>query len=341
MSSSPKDSFRTHANYISAFDYLLVDRNSIASSNFYPELHRRITNSNVLPQSKSNEYDKRQVQKSLHNAWGTELLLLTSKLFIAEDEMIRLSNNWNCIQMYYVLYHCTQALLAAKGQRRPNSHPKTQSAFVTLWGKRSYSVHPWSLAYGSDGPINMPAEIPIEDGLHPWSAFTDDQAWSIAIKSLRTTRTEVCDDKIKAKRESKRREKKTEWTAEEDRRIATGRRKRKKPIFRLPQLTQIEKASINKALRPYTIMDYLYRLRIKTNYEDANMFTDGPENRDMSESIRECFCRLASATLFLHELMLCRIIGKQEFHLWVKNWITTNIPKGMKDGLSNRAPFFT
>ncbi len=341
MSRSPKNSFITHSNYIRAFDYLLVDRNSLASPQFYSELYRRVISSNVLPQNKGKDLDKKQVHKSMHNAWGTEFLLLSSKQFISEDEMIRLSNNWNCIQMYYVLYHCTQALGAAKGQQRPNSHQKTQSAFATLWAKRSYSVHPWSLAYGPDGPINIPEMIRIDDSIHSWSAFTEDQEWSIALKSLRTTREEVYEEKIKEKRQLKRRDKKLKWEAEESARIATGKRARKKPKFRLPLLTQSEKDVINEKLRPFTIMDYLYRLRIKTNYEDANMFTDGPEHKSESESIRECLCRLASATLFLHELMLCRIIGNEEFNRWVKNWTDTNLPKGMKDGLYKRLSYFT
>ncbi len=39
-------------------------------------------------------------------------------------------------------------------------------------------------------------------------------------------------------------------------------------------------------MRPYTLLEYLYQLRLRCNYEDSAMFTDGPEMGGMSDEVR-------------------------------------------------------
>ena len=57
-----------------------------------------------------------QVEASLRNAWGTELLLALGGSLGADDELIRLMNNWAVVQAYYCCYHGAQALLAARSE---------------------------------------------------------------------------------------------------------------------------------------------------------------------------------------------------------------------------------
>ena len=87
-------------------------------------------------------------------------------------------------------------------------------------------------------------------------------------------------------------------------------------------------------------MDYLYRLRIKTNYVDADMFTDGPEFENGSKNVRSFFNRIASGTLFLHELAICNLVGPARFQSWVSDWIEQNVPVEMQNGLVARRDFF-
>lgn len=278
---------------------------------------------------------------SLSNAWGTEFLLLASKKFAAEDEIIRLSNNWSCIQTYYIFYHCTQALIIAKGQKRPENHTKTQNIFFALWAGRSINLPPWTLACGHDGFLNVPSGIDIVTNKHQWSAcFDENDYWNLACKALKTTRNEVIPERIKNHRERNKNKEKKKWFEQEQARLAQGKRNRKPPPFTLPRLTAAEKQTVHANVRPYTIMDYLYRLRIKTNYVDANMFVDGPENNQQSTDIRNYLCALASNTAFIHELAVSQIIGKKIFSQWVNDWVSNNIPADMNDGLKMRISFF-
>ncbi len=152
-----------------------------------------------------------------------------------------------------------------------------------------------------------------------------------------TTRRDALKERGREYRERKKSERKKNWNQQEQDRLAAGKRPRKSPSFPLPRLTRPEKASIDQRLRPYTIMDYLFRLRIKTNYVDSNMFTDGPEDQVQSDVVRGYLCRLASGTLLLHELAVSKIIGHTKFNEWITTWINGNIPPEMRVGLAERS----
>jgi len=294
----------------------------------------------VLPTQKRNSIDLQQIKTSLHNAWGTEFILLTSKRFVSEDELIRLSNNWNCIQTYYIFYHCTQALAVAKGQSRPESHPRTQNLFYNFWASRPVCLPPWTLSYKDNCLSNIPDGININTSVHDWSVCRDENIWNLVGKALMTTRKEVLKEREKETRQRKKSQAKKIWEEKEALWLAKKKKPRPKPKFPLPLLNQAEKQQINSQLRPYTIMDYLFRLRIKTNYVDSNMFTDGPEDDNQSLSVREFLYLIASETLFLHELTISKIIGTDKFNKWALDWIKRNVPADMNAGLIARQKYF-
>ena len=336
MPETPIESFRTHSNYIRAFNLLIYDPVSSPPRDMVACLRDRILQSNVLPQSRNTSIDIGQIQSSLHSAWGTEAILLMTRRIINEEELLRLSNNWSSIQVYYIFYHCTQALHVAKGHPRPRSHPNTQNIFYDYWAARSVFLPPWSLAYGNVGTINAPPEIVPDISVHPWTACEGNNVWNLASKALMTTRRDALDEKYREKRELKRRQNRRAWSQEENDRLARGRKARKPHNFRLPKLSNSEKERINESLRPYTIMDYLYRLRLKTNYEDSNMFSDGPEDNNSSRYIRDALCRIVNGTLFLHELAINILVGRESFLTWTDEWIQRNMPQNAVNGLALR-----
>ena len=83
-------------------------------------------------------------------------------------------------------------------------------------------------------------------------------------------------------------------------------------------------------------MDYLYRLRIKSNYEDADMFTDGPWDTSQSAVFYRRLCALASATLFLTELSVMPIWGKARFLAYREGWMKSRAHKVTQQELLNR-----
>src|SRR5690606_13796183 len=155
--------------------------------------------------------------------------------------------------------------------------------------------------------------LTIDGSIHPWSRCEANSCWSLAAKALKTTRGEFHEDAIQEARRKKRQDRVRVWETEEITRLAAGRRARKRPAFSLPLLAPDEQAAIARNLRAYTIFDYLYRLRIKTNYVDSDMFIDGPEDDQQSRSLANKLCDRSSSTLLLTELSLIHVWGRTEF----------------------------
>jgi len=339
MSDNPTGSFRTHANYIGAFSQLVFENIPFKQVDMYLHLRNRIQSSDALPRKVVTPVEYNQVRHCLHAAWGTEALLRMSERVVTEEELLRLSNNWSSIQAYYVLYHCTQALHVAKGNTRPSSHSSTQNIFYNLWGSRSILLEPWSLCYGFNGHKNSPPEIQVDVKVNSWTNCVGENVWNLACKALMTTRRDTLSKKKRELREEKKRDKRRVWERTEERRIKEGHSQRKRPNFTLPNLTKEEKVTLDSKLRNFTLIDYLYRLRLKTNYEDSIMFTDGPEDDYSSSNVRSSLCQIASGSLFLHELAVMSIVGRTKFINWAQQWIDRNLPRGA-DGLRKRFSYF-
>jgi hypothetical protein len=211
-----------------------------------------------------------EVRRSLANAWGTELLLYLGHHFLKSEEIVRVSNTWNVVQAYYALYHATQAIGLAKGFKRPETHPRTQALFLELWGKLPESFLPWCFVCKSDG--HHLATTTIDHKVHVWSIVDAHNCHSLAYKGIRTTRDEAILERYQSDRETKKRALVKKWEGAEKARIEKGRKARPKPKFPLPRLTAEEQKNAQNAVRGYSMLDYLYRLRIRTNYVDAANF---------------------------------------------------------------------
>lgn len=333
--SNSSGAFQTHANYLRAFAFIASGGNSDRTSALISSLNRA-RGSGLLPNAQCVSANKIQALSSLQNAWGTELLLCLGERILISDELVRVSNNWSAVQAYYILYHATQAIAAAKGQSRTESHSKTQNQFLTFFARHGLGMEPWTLAYGNSGPENLPNEVSADHSIHSWSQCNAENCWGLAYKALRTTRKEAFPELIQKFRERKRANQRQLWKQDEEQRISTGKRPRREPIFKLPLLSIPEKEKINNNLRSYTLMDFLYRLRIRTNYEDSAMFTDGPDDNKQSATVRNDLLIVASCSLLIAELHIRPLVGFKLFDNWVNKWVAANAQFNPPLGVSER-----
>lgn len=340
MSNDLRGSFRTHANYLRAFACLCgYETRATKRAVVTPRLLARVRAS--LPQGAATPLPAKLhevVRKSLMNAWGTELILALSGTYATEEELLRLVNNWGVVQAYYALYHATQALSLARGNERPDSHQKTQRVFLDWW--RTRSVEPLSLSVGADGCRNGMTVVAV-DSQHAWARCTAETAWSLAGLALRTTREDALRDALRKRRDDKQRAARKAWREDEAQRRAAGRRARREPKFPLPHLSAAEKDAVFRQLRSYSVMDYLYRLRIRANYEDARMFTEGPDDDVTSRQVHLDLRRVVDTALFATELHVRARVGQSVFATWVTDWIGTKMPPDVTLGVAGRRMFLT
>jgi hypothetical protein len=345
MPASHVESFRTHANYVRAFAMLC--ETPYHKSTMLPFGHQLATTlahlaPNIVAAPSMSapataKPDMTQAHGSLTHAWGTELLLAFGRTIASDEPLIRLMNNWAVVQTYYTAYHAVQALIVARGHPRPHSHPKTQAQFAALWADRPLELPPWSLA-ACDGGWRNEVAHGIDDTLSSWSSCDSHSCWNLAAKALRTTRDEKVTEGLRAARDRARTANKRAWNEEERKRVAAGRKPRKEPSFPRPHLAAADKRRVETSIRSSTILDYLFRLRVKTNYEDAGMFIDGPEDEIASRRVHGDLVTIASCTMLAHELHVGAVVGKTSLISWVDDWIArhgagANIGLGLRRDL--------
>jgi hypothetical protein len=336
MSSGHVESFRSHANYLRAFAMLCTAPYQSGVTLLFIDLGKQLAHlapavvklPRLVPPATAKP-DLSQTRASLINAWGTEMLLALGGQIATEDELLRVMNNWAVVQAYYVGYHATQALLAARGQPAPDSHSKAQAQFAALWADRPLYLPPWTLG-AFDGGWRNPPPRPIDNAISPWSAGGPHSCWDLAAKALRTTREDEVKTRLGAARDRLGAANRRAWKEEETARLAAGRKARKEPEPSRPRLAADQKRNVEGKVRTYTLLDYLYRLRIKTNYQDAGMFIDGPEDEVASVFVHRDLVALASCTLLVHELLVAAAVGKTRFLKWADDWLG---PHSRGDGL--------
>jgi hypothetical protein len=272
--------FLTHANYLRAIaaeaGLTLLSSESKALAN----VAARVAKSPSMSDTAAAPIDVEQVKRSLANAWGTELLLALSGRHAVDDEIVRLANNWAVVQAYYVAYHATRALAVAKGFPRPNSHPKTQNQYAAFWITRPIHLSPWTLGADAAGWSNCPPKATIDTAIHGWTGCSSGTQLSLTAKAYRTTRDDSVDEALDRLRDRLRSDRRKQWQAEEAARRAADKKARAEPKWTRPRLSDAERKAAAGKVPANGLIHYLYRLRIKTNYVDSAMFTDGAPGRD-------------------------------------------------------------
>jgi hypothetical protein len=340
-------SFRTHAAYLKAFRTLAAAGGSYFNRRTYlPKLADRALEGyeGNIRRAQGN-VDIETVRNCLHRAWGTEALLCVTSALAPDADVLRMALAWGAVQMYYACYGSAQAVLVAEGLRRSEQHNATQKQVVGLWAERKFSIEPWSFAATSPGTrlacpagfLNGP-DRPLDLSIHTWAVQTPGKEWDLAAKALRSTRDEKVKAAISKARDAKKAARVKAWKQEEDDRLTLGRKPRKTPEIGSPQLTPSEKSSTEKSVRAVTVLDYFYRLRIKANYIDDEVFSQGPENDRDAESFATSMQDLVAATLLVHELRLGKLLGPAWVLREANSWLSTHCTTDPSSGLTARRP---
>lgn len=175
---------------------------------------------------------------------------------------------WLPVQAYYAVHGYGLALLAATGNSA--SLPRTHGAFMNAAGDRiveRWFPEPFSavLRGGYYGWRHLTGDLKgipdrrgdIRSGLNLGRPCQATREAHVA-QCLDTTRRRLIDDKL------------------EDARRKRARQSGKK-MARLSSQRQVE---IANSIGPTTVFDYLYRVRVKSNYEDTTMYQQGSDHAD-------------------------------------------------------------
>lgn len=237
--------------------------------------------------------DKQRVERLLRIAWGTEIALGSAEALDSED--VHYANLWAPIQTYYAAYLALQALFAAAMKPDARDHSKTLSVVAEdIRVGCLISPPPWSVLCTSLSPdwSASLAALPVGVRIRPVNAQsmpTSERRWSFLAMALRTTRLrDVKDHAIEWRRGKKTR---------------TGTQTKQTP--------RGVRDEIARSLPPTSLFSFLYRLRIRSNYRDADMILEGPGSSSEGLEFNECLRFIVDRTLLVIELNIAARIGPQ------------------------------
>lgn len=229
----------------------------------------------------------------LRNAWATEVLLNAPRILGSRD-LIGFANLWAPVQAYYAIFGALTALAMTAGSSSP---PKTHQAMLQWAGSRlpeanSPFVEPWTArvlgspaAYRYEGfggvtiePISNLASPRLENAPH------------LLAKALKTTRR----DQLEGKRES--------WLKDGTTKAGTKRK-------RMPTAEFNAKA---EKFRPTTLFDLLWRLRVRSNYEEGDALLSGALGPRDAAAFHDAMTEIVAATLVTIEIYLAHVVEKDE-----------------------------
>lgn len=329
--------FRSHSSYVRALAFeagMTRDADHLTSLKSVDAAVRRVP----ALQPHSDKVDYEQVRRSLTAAWSTELLLATTAELMIEDELIRVSNNWAVIQAYYAVYHATQALHVARGCQRPENHPATRNLYRAHWVNRRIDLPPWSLGVANRQVTNLPDGRVADLTVSNLVTVTPATQLSLICKALATTWDHAFEERCAAERKRKLAKRRKEVQAENERRAEKGRDPLSLPGQQ--RLSKNEKQKLVETTQPATLIDYLYRLRIKANYQDGEMFIVGPTDDFTSRQVLDALRYLIAATLLIHEVNIAQLVDLSRFYDWHVEWLERTSQRESAFGLAGRSFLF-
>jgi hypothetical protein len=231
-----------------------------------------------------------QVCKHLRLSWIKEIQLehpLGDDTFLTElaQDSPRLA--------YYSVFHNGTALHLAAGEPERTTHRAFMTAMSQWTEKRELFPAPWSV-YCVGGPRTReitargwPMDIPEPKRIHMLGKLAADDAWNAVFQAIATTRNRNIEER--SLEEGSRSKKATP-----DGKKAAPAGTRRQLAARTP---------------PTTVTDFLWRLRTRSDYDDADAFLSKFANREQAHAFLSSLLLLVHSSLTVFETLISAYAG--------------------------------
>lgn len=314
--------FETYKNYISSLALYIRNRHGNPPDCFQG-LKSRLAGQGILssiPLTPISGALLEEIKKLLFNAWNTELVLVLPSSI--SGEFAKYANHWSPVQAYYSTYLALQAYFRCRGLTPPRDHSAALNMIAAQIYKENLFPTFWNVCCDKDPTLqgahypNLPAGVAVTQ-INPLTTPAPQDFWHWYGMLLRTTRKRQFEKKLK----------------ESGKQFKT---KKGKPRRRF---TARHKAQVLGGLRPTTIFDFLYRLRVRSNYEDADAFILGTMSQADAEEFNNGLCTLTSTTLFLLELHIAARIGGSNIGIFVDEFMKADRQSYSRNTIGVRKSF--
>ena len=257
--SDSEKALRTYYNYIRAISAVLEAK---YGRNYPPRLlqaQASLPSFQAIPHSGVADDELKTCYRR-----GLFTLEAMKRLPVEQFPQLALSANfWLPVQAYYASHGIGLATLLSLNGQRPQYH----SAFLSQISKTVQELFPFPLnvTVGGCRPNFVVSQVSVSPQELSQQSNLEYPPYRrpevLMAKSLSTTRQRALDEKLSEARRKK---------------VATKHRRR--------NLKTHEKANIVARLHNTTIFDFLYRIRIRSNYDDPDMYIFGQS--DAAEAVR-------------------------------------------------------
>lgn len=234
--------------------------------------------------------DTAELRRLLAISWASETQLRLAE--VGGDAFLRYSNAWAPVQAYYAVYMSIHAWLVTAGMGRLiDDHTSTLRSVVSLAVERGLLPHPFDVTCSGCPELGQrlingtPASANINDHFESLAGPTLGDFYPRFSKMLETTRH------LRLARLRR------EWLRQNARK----------------KMMAAEKQALASRLHPTSVFDYLWRLRIRSNYGDVSAFLmSGVEDRSHG-AFHSGLVSLASAICLLLQSLIVARAGPQSY----------------------------
>jgi len=236
------------------------------------------------------------IRQHLFRGWLT--LKAMDALPVDEDpDVATIGNLWAPVQAYYAVHAVGMATMIALGSTPPQSHRASLAAMAnnvvpTLLPK------PLSIMCSGDATSNNTRNIALAN----CGVSADDARRASNLANPRFANREALI--AKALVTTRKKLLQVQFNRARGRGRSPGRSRRNLP--------SAERARIVGELAPTSVLDFLYRMRIRSNYDDADMYVYGQQDAATAQSHYHHLVHLTRTVVSLLERIIERRIGRRQ-----------------------------
>jgi len=243
--------------------------------------------SKLKPES---DIDLESIKKWMVNGWNTERILC------ANTDIINIQENyfalqWSFPQAYYSSFMLTLAFMKANGQNT-TSHAGIIKKFGDFSKQGKY---PPFISFYQDGTEKNPT-------YHNIQKFPTKATIALDASCMKSCQTQICRF-LSGTRIKKLKEKRNEKEVRKLFKKSCGKKNK-------DSLNQADWQQISDKIGVTTIMNLLYRKRIKSNYQDIDTYNYEELKADF---IHNCLKRVVKELNLIHECYLYKTIGDANY----------------------------
>lgn len=286
----PSQVFFNHFFAISYHIQCNTDRFNLKKIPFFNNLKLRNEN-----------FDLDNIRKLLWNSWSTEYAFTLTNL-ANNDEFYKFALHWNFPQAYYSIYLSLTAFQETQGVAN-EQHEKS----IKIFGNSIKDEHyPEAISFFSRGLHENYEYL----GIETFEGFPRDFCGLSRIQSLDEAQLQIALF-LKSTRKKIAESKREKLKINNDKKFLNGKGEFRKSF------SHYHWNLIYRTIPETTILNIMYRLRIKANYHDVETFI----NADIDfKSFHESLSNIIDYLNFVHESYICKVIGKTEYEKILHNF---------------------